>query len=125
MNFLCEIAENQYGEKLMQLMKNGEVTFGDIALFGSKMVLIGMGTVFAVLTLLWACLSLFKVFFHDLKNVAPKKEIVKNEETVADAPVETNATDDNEIVAVIAAAIAVAESEHADAKFRVVSFRRI
>ena len=125
MNFLCEIAENQYGEKLMQLMKNGEVTFGDIALFGSKMVLIGMGTVFAVLTLIWGCLSLFKVFFHDLKNVAPKKEIVKNEETVADAPVETNATDDNEIVAVIAAAIAAAESEHADAKFRVVSFRRI
>ena len=125
MNFLCEIAENQYGEKLMQLMKNGEITFGDIALFGGKMVLIGMGTIFAVLTLLWGCLSLFKVFFHDLKNVAPKKEIVKNEETVADAPVETNATDDNEIVAVIAAAIAAAESEHADAKFRVVSFRRI
>ena len=124
MNFLCEIAENQYGEKLMQLMKNGEVTFGDIALFGGKMVLIGMGTVFAVLTLLWACLSLFKVFFHDLKNATPKKEVVKNEEAVPATPIETSATDDNEIVAVIAAAIAAAESEHVGAKFRVVSFKR-
>ena len=124
MNFLCEIAENQYGEKLLQLMKNGEVTFGDIALFGGKMVLIGMGTVFAVLTLLWGCLSLFKVFFHDLKNAAPKKEVIKNEESVATASIETNSTDDNEIIAVIAAAIAAAESEQVGAKFRVVSFKR-
>ena len=124
MNFLCEIAENQYGEKLMQLMKNGEVTFGDIALFGGKMVLIGMGTIFAILTLLWGCLSLFKVFFYDIKNATPKKEIAKVEETVTATPAETYASDDSEIVAVIAAAIAAAESEHADAKFRVVSFRR-
>ena len=124
MNFLCEIAENQYGEKLLQLMKNGEVTFGDIALFGGKMVLIGMGTIFAILTLLWGCLSLFKVFFYDLKNAAPKKEISKVEETVTVTPAESYASDDSEIVAVIAAAIAAAESENADAKFRVVSFRR-
>ena len=39
--------------------------------------------------------------------------------TVSDAP-----TSDDEIVAVIAAAIAMAESECSDTKFRVVSFKR-
>ena len=124
MNFLCEIAENQYGEKLLQLMKNGEVTFGDIALFGGKMVLIGMATVFSVLVLIWGCLSLFKVFFCDLKNSAPKKQAEKVEQEPIASASETYVTDDSEIVAVIAAAIAAAESEQVGAKFRVVSFKR-
>ena len=92
---------------------------------GGQVVLIGMGTVFAVLCLLWACLAVFKVVFHDIpakrtNKVAIEKEIV---ESVAE-PV-TSDSQDEEIVAVIAAAIAAAESESGGAlKFKVVSFRR-
>ena len=92
---------------------------------GGQVVLIGMLTVFAVLCLLWACLAVFKLVFHDIpakqsaKAVAEKKPI---ETFVATEEVESN---DEEIVAVIAAAIAAAESESGGSiKFKVVSFRR-
>ena len=124
MNFLNEITEGMYGEKLMQLMKDGTISFGDIVLFGGKMVLIGMCTVFVVLILIWGCLSLFKAFFHDTKNPTNKKESVAAEVAPAPVPVTNYSQSDDEIVAVIAAAIAAAESENVGAKFRVVSFRR-
>lgn len=92
---------------------------------GGQVVLIGMLTVFAVLGLLWACLTVFKIVFHDIpakksgKSVTEKKVV---ESVVMPAPVQSN---DDEIVAVIAAAIAAAESEFGESlKFRVVSFRR-
>ena len=90
--------------------------------FGGTMLLIGIATVFAVLSLLWICLVLFKVFFHDL----PAKRANKAAPTINEAVVEsTDKKDgDGEIVAVIAAAIAMAESESDGIKFRVVSFRR-
>jgi sodium pump decarboxylase gamma subunit len=87
------------------------------------MVLIGMATIFAVLCLLWGFLALFKVVFHDL----PAKKAAKSNETVAvapAAPVANTSTSDDEIIAVIAAAIAMAESECSDTKFKVVSFKR-
>ena len=68
-------------------------------------------------------LLLFKFFFHDLpqkkKSVAsvPKAPVVSE-------PVPTVSSNDEEIVAVIAAAIAMAESESDGIKFRVVSFKR-
>ena len=92
---------------------------------GGQVVLIGMLTVFAVLGLLWACLAVFKLVFHDIpakrvKKVVAEKEVV--ESFVVPEPVYSQ---DEEIVAVIAAAIAAAESEsNAGIKFRVVSFRR-
>ncbi len=86
--------------------------------FGGSMVLIGMAVVFAVLIIIWASLALFKVFFTQTgeKNQKPV-------ETPAPTVIE-KAHDDNEIVAVIAAAIAAAESETNGMKFKVVSFRR-
>ena len=64
----------------------------------------------------------FKYFFHDLaqkKNSLPKQENIDVPEPVCVAPAE-----DEEIVAAIAAAIAMAESESDGVKFRVVSFKR-
>ncbi len=90
--------------------------------FGGAMVLIGMATVFAVLILLWVCLILFKLFFHDIpekKSKAPKASVAPAQET---ANIQSS---DTEIIAVIAAAIAVAESESGGVKFNVVSFKRI
>ena len=97
----------------------------DTLAFGAQIVLIGMLTVFAVLGTIWACLTVFKIVFHDLPE--KKKEKITIAERVEENTVETvdYAADDNEIIAVIAAAIAAAENDSpAGSKFRVVSFRR-
>lgn len=117
MNFLLNITSDDYGTKHLL----SEVGFLDTLTFGLQMLLIGMVAVFAVLGLLWFCLYLFRILFHDLP--AKKAKEAPTEEVVP-APVAVPATDDDEIVAVIAAAIAAAESENAGLKFRVVSFRR-
>lgn len=96
---------------------------GDIFLYGGKMLLIGIGTVFAVLVLLWFTLVLFKFLFHDLMR-SKKTKTVKSEQPtqVYSAPA---VSEKDEIIAVIAAAIAMAENEcGGNKKFRVVSFKR-
>ena len=98
---------------------------GDAFLFGGAILLIGMITVFSILCILWLCLSMFNLIFHKL----PDKRVQKRSANVSMAPTEaveeTHSTDDAEIIAVIAAAIAAAESEDTGLKFRVVSFRRV
>lgn len=98
--------------------------FGETALFGLQVLLLGMAIVFAVLIIIWVALIAFKFVFHDLKSTSVKKDKVapvKIDEPVV-YPV---ANADDEIVAVIAAAIAMAESESPSGlKFRVVSFKR-
>ena len=93
--------------------------------FGGFMLLVGTATVFSVLCILWLCLTLFKIGFHDLPEKRAKQASAKEEAPapiveVAPAPV----AQDAEIVAAIAAAIAMAESESSGLKFKVVSFRR-
>ena len=94
---------------------------GEAALFGGAILLIGMVTIFAVLVVIWLCLVLFKVAFHDLpsKKAAPDPVPAAVTEVV-----EVVNNNDEEIVAVIAAAIAMAESESSGVKFKVVSFKR-
>ena len=101
-----------YAEKIENL--------GDALVFGGAVVLIGMATIFSVLIVLWMFLSLFKIFFHDLPEKKKKAAVVP----VVEAPVQTVNRQNDEIVAVIAAAIAMAESESSGLKFRVVSFKR-
>lgn len=92
--------------------------------FGGSVLLMGMLTIFAVLTILWGCLLLFKLFFHDLKYRT--KQSAKSQPVAVTVATETprEVQDDGELIAVIAAAIAMAESENSDVKFKVVSFRR-
>ena len=95
----------------------------DKLFYGGRMLLIGMLTIFAVLITLWISLVVFKFFFHDLAR-AKKTKTVKSEQPapVFNAPV---SSENDEIIAVIAAAIAMAESEcGSDKKFHVVSFKR-
>ena len=88
--------------------------------------LFGIAMVFAVLTILWGVLVIFKLIF-----ARPKKE-TKKEQNATVAPTTTNvapaATDDAELIAILTAAIVAYESEqnpNADASnFRVVSYRR-
>ena len=117
MNFLLEITENDYGTNNLL----SKFSFGEVLMFGGKMLLIGVIAVFSVLCIIWLILAVFGRVFNKAKpkiqaeakvEVKPVEEIVYTE------------TDDSEIVAVIAAAIAMAESETTGVKFRVVSFKR-
>ncbi len=92
--------------------------------------LVGIAMVFAVLTILWGVLVVFKLIF-----ARPKKEEKKAEPTPkaeasapAPAPVPVESTDDVELIAILTAAIVAYESEQnpdvAPCNFRVVSYRR-
>ena len=99
--------------------------FMSIISLGGQVVLVGMLTVFAVLGLLFGCLTVFKIVFHDAKSTNAKKNVVNESVNDVTSVVEEYTSSDEEIVAVIAAAIAAAESEAgSDVKFKVVSFRR-
>lgn len=95
---------------------------GTAALFGGAILLIGMLTIFAVLFILWVCLMVFKYFFHDMANKEGRTE--PESAPAPTAPVAPVYCESEEIVAVIAAAIAMAESESSGIKFKVVSFKR-
>ena len=106
---------------MLLLSKTGEMTTGETLSFGGRTVLLGMGAVFTVLGIIFAVLTVFKFVFTKLDA---KKKTAKEEPVTVTAPTPVY-TDDSEIIAVIAAAIAMAESESEDnIKFRVVSFRR-
>ncbi len=96
--------------------------FTDKLSYGGTMLLIGMLTVFSVLILIMISLFAFKYFFHDLAKKS--NETPKVEKAVVQEPVYKAYSQDEEIAAVIAAAIAMAESENDGIKFRVVSFKR-
>ena len=82
------------------------------------MLLIGMLVVFLVLIIIWGCLVLFKIGFSNTKTDK------KKDAAPVEKPAVTQQNNDGEIIAAIAAAIAMAESESDGLKFRVVSFRR-
>lgn len=121
MNILLAITPDQYSQKIIDTAGFME-TLG----FGAMMLGIGMLAVFAVLCTLWFALVLFKIGFYDL----PAKKKATAEAPVAPVPVAPvvvaapAVNEDEELIAVLAAAIAMAESENLGAKFRVVSFRR-
>ena len=121
MNILLAITPDQYTQKIIDTAGFGE-TLG----FGATMLGIGMLAVFSVLCILWGALVLFKIAFYDLperKKAAakPQAEPAAAASVISAAPVQN---DEEELIAVLAAAIAMAESESLGAKFRVVSFKR-
>jgi sodium pump decarboxylase gamma subunit len=107
---------------LLEVNPNETLGFFDALAFGGQTVLLGMGTVFSVLIIILIALVLFKVLLYDIPNKKSSEPFIDVEPTVAPEPPAVSSND--EIVAVIAAAIAMAESENSGAKFRVVSFRR-
>jgi len=98
-------------------------SLGDKFAFGGVMLLIGMLTVFSVLAILFICLTLFKYAFTRINNAQSKSD-AGEPAAVIEQPVAPVSNTEEEIVAVIAAAIAMAESEATGIKFRVVSFKR-
>ena len=106
---------------LLEIQPDQPLKFLDALAYGGQTVLIGMATVFAVLSVIMLALLLFKFFFYDMPAKKAAEAIVSEPEE--SAPIVATSNDD-EVIAVIAAAIAAAESECTGAKFRVVSFRR-
>lgn len=92
--------------------------------YAARMLLIGMGTIFAALTILWGALVLFRLavehFGKAKKQAAPAPALPEK-------PVEAVA-DDGALIAAITAAVAAAMSEENGGQapaFRVVSFSRV
>ena len=106
---------------LLSLADEIPVTFADKISYGTQMLILGMLMIFAVLGIIFLSLQAF----HFICNAIMNKKNTKVKEVEAPAPVVSVQTNDDEIVAVIAAAIAAAETELPDARFRVVSFKRV
>ena len=121
LNFNC----SQY---LLEVDVNQPIPdMGEKLAYGGKMMLVGMGIVFAVIISLFICLLIFKLVCQKLtqgSDTQSKPSAVEPSPAVVSAPA-SQAAQDEEIVAVIAAAIAAASSEMPDKKFRVVSFKRL
>lgn len=94
--------------------------------------LLGMVMIFAVLTILWTVLALFKfIFAKPIKEKKPEPVAEKTVEAAVeiDEEIVAGKTDDGELIAVITAAVAAymasEEPNVATNGFRVVSFRRV
>ena len=116
--------DRDFSQKIVDFQNFEFSQLGEALGFGGLMLLIGMATVFAVLLIIWVCLTLFKIGFHDL----PEKKKAASAAADVPAPVIVSEPEENddcgEIIAAIAAAIAMAEAESDGIKFKVVSFRR-
>lgn len=123
--------------RLGELAVREDVTYapfsGEAWLEALKMLVLGMGMIFAVLGILWGVLALFKVIFARPKKEKGKGEPEAVEAEIApavaeEAPVVAASNDDTELIAILTAAIVAYESEQGNevsvGDFRVVSYRR-
>lgn len=98
--------------------------------FAGQITLLGMLMVFAALALLWGILAIFKAIFAG-KTPSEKKPEVEKTTPVQEtpSPVADEQSGDEELVAVITAAVAAYMSDEGDPAanggFRVVSFKRV
>ena len=97
--------------------------------YGFKVMLLGMGTVFAVLLILWLVLMIFQAVFTKKEPKVTENQSLKALPAVASAPVDTSASvteyaeDDSELVAVIMAAVYAASGAE-PGTLRIVSYKR-
>lgn len=103
------------------------MTLSDRVTVSLQTSLLGLGTVFAVLALLWGALVLFRVVFAGIEkksaNAAGEAPAAAVPTPVEVVPSAAEVSDDSEVVAAITAAISVMLDKPATS-FRVVSFRR-
>lgn len=114
---------NNYYEPIINFSNFKFSQLADALLFGSSVLLIGMVTIFAVLCILWIFLILFRIVFHDMPKKKAEKKVIT---PVKDEQINNNINEieNGELIAVITAAIAMAESDGSGSNFRVVSFKR-
>ena len=117
---------------MLNALLNAEMTYAERLELTGQVVLIGLGTVFAVLAILMIAIYIFQFFSYTLPQ---RRNAEKKEKPVAAAPVAAPVVeaapvaapaDDLELIAVITAAIAAYETDESGAAlpFRVVSLKR-
>ena len=106
----------------------GAAFSGERLALAGQMTLIGMGMIFAVLSILWAVLAIFKFVFAKPEKKKAATPVAQTAPVVEAPAVEETAANDDELVAVITAAVAAYMTQEnpnaAPSGFRVVSFRR-
>lgn len=113
-------------------LNSGALSISEKLSIGGQVTLLGMGTVFSVLVLLWGLVEVLHMLLGyktEKKVSAPKKveapapvvESVATQVTAESVPAPS--TDDLAIIAVITAAVAAASGQ-SPSSFRVVSFKR-
>ena len=94
----------------------------EVLAYGGQMTLIGLASVFSVLIIILLSIKLLQ---FTLTGASKEKSTSSVESTVtAETSINKPTDSSEEIIAVIAAAIATAESESGGVKFKVVSFRK-
>jgi Na+-transporting methylmalonyl-CoA/oxaloacetate decarboxylase gamma subunit len=109
---------------------------GERVAYALRMLIVGLGAVFAILALLWGILVLARILLHDMparrKDKSSNVTVVAEPATPAPAPAPAPAAqpvaqDNGALIAVITAAVSAAMAEEGTLPaggFRVVSFRR-
>lgn len=109
--------------------EGAEMSWGERASTAGTVTLMGMVTVFIVLTLLWGTIELMHLLLHKGDKKAKTDSAVSDTEgTSASAATDSAETvaDDGVTIAVITAAVsAYMEAEGQGGAFRVVSFKRV
>ena len=109
--------------------EGGYQTIGDVFKNGGSYAIVGLLTVFSVLAIIWGVLELFHLISQGRTKkenapVAPVVTVAPANEPAPITSVPVSQSNNEEIVAVIAAAIAAAQNENPIGSFRVVSFKR-
>lgn len=114
------------GPSLTSITTTVNRTMGELMEGAALNTLLGMGTVFAVLILIMWIISAFKIIYNlqqkPKQNVTEKEKSV--DQTIAQIIENEELSDDTELVAVIAAAIAASEGAASTDGFVVRSIRR-
>jgi Na+-transporting methylmalonyl-CoA/oxaloacetate decarboxylase gamma subunit len=111
---------------------------GERVAYALRMLIVGLGAVFAILALLWGVLVLSRILLHDMparrreeekaESAKPSTPAVVQPVVPAPVPVVQPAAQDNgALIAVITAAVSAAMADEGTLPpggFRVVSFRR-
>ena len=125
------ILSNDMFMRLQSAALNEESTMGDAMVKAALNTIIGMGTVFIVLILISFIIALFgyipkiQAKMAERKNKDVKEESIDNTIAQIAAKEEVDVTDDYELVAVIAAAIAASEGAASTDGFVVRSVRKV
>lgn len=111
-------------ENVGKMILASDATAMEKAFYGLKIAVMGIGTVFAVLLIIWLVLSVFQIVFDKKPSEKPSVK------TTAPAPVAVSAVqnsasdeDDTELIAVLMAAVCAATGSDAS-KLRIVSYKR-
>lgn len=123
------------------LTGDGTMALGERVMYALRMLVVGLGAVFAILALLWGVMVLARILLHDIPshskaeqdaqksappagrpNVSPRPAV-----SAPTAPAPSAAQDNGVLIAIITAAVSAAMQEEGTLPpggFRVVSFRR-